>query len=105
MKEEIDKQVFEHLVSLAALKLTLEESEYLRGQMNQQLQVIHEMEQIPIEEKMVISSHGVQFTDVNSSGFRDDLINPNKPRLDLESLSQNVKENFIIVPEIPHHKV
>ena len=105
MKEEINSQVFDHLVSLAALKLTSQEAEYLRGQMNQQLQVIHEMEQIPIEEELEISSHGVALTPANSSGLREDEIDPLKPKLNLEKIAHDVKDNFIIVPEIPHHKI
>ncbi|HWS22836.1 MAG TPA: hypothetical protein VN226_00170 [Anaerolineales bacterium] len=105
MKEEINRQVFDHLVSLAALKLTPQEAEYLRDQMNQQLQVIHEMEQIPIEEDLEISSHGVALTPSNSAGLREDEIDPHKSRLSLEKIAPDVKNNFIIVPEIPHHKI
>ena len=38
----ITLEIFQHLVSLAALELTEQESEYLRRELNQQLQVIRD---------------------------------------------------------------
>lgn len=105
MKEEIDIQLFERLVSLAAMELTAEEAVYLRGQMNQQLNVIQELDQIPADDTLEISTHGVEYTQANSMSPREDALDPLKPKLNLEKFAPDVKENFIIVPEIPHQKL
>jgi Asp-tRNA(Asn)/Glu-tRNA(Gln) amidotransferase C subunit len=44
MVEEITKDIFAKLVSLAALELNPDEGEYLRGQLNKQLLAVHELE-------------------------------------------------------------
>ncbi|NJN44394.1 MAG: hypothetical protein HC806_06515 [Anaerolineae bacterium] len=48
MPEEITPELFNHLVELAALELTSEESEYLRRELNRQLASIHTLAAIPI---------------------------------------------------------
>lgn len=105
MKEEIDIQLFERLVRLAAMELTEEEAVYLRGQMNQQLNVIQELDQIPTDDKLEISTHGITYTPANSMAPREDALDPTKPKIDLEKFAPEVKDNFIIVPEIPHQKL
>jgi len=105
MKEEIDIEVFDHLVGLAALELSPDEAVYLRAQMNQQLQVIQELEAIPLEEDLPILTHGVGYTNANSAPLRSDETEPNKPLLDLEKFAPEVTDNYVIVPEIPHQKL
>ena len=55
---EITRRVFDHLVALAAFELEHEEAEYLRGELNEQLRAIRELEAIPVEEDVPITSHG-----------------------------------------------
>ena len=62
MSEEITREIFEHLVELAALELTPEEAEYIRQQLNNQLKVIHELEAIPLDSTANVTSHGVPYT-------------------------------------------
>ena len=104
MKEEIDDGLFRRLVELAALELTEEEAVYLRAQLNQQLNVVHEMDAIPVEMDVEISAHGVPYTEANSPALRPDEINP-KPRLDLGSIAPQFRDDYIIVPETPHTKL
>ena len=62
MTDSITPETFAHLVQLAALELNAEEAEYLRGQLNNQLKAIHELEAIPLEQNTPVSLHGVSFT-------------------------------------------
>lgn len=105
MKAEIDIQLFDHLVGLAALELSPEEALYLRAQMNQQLQVIQELEAIPLEEDLLISTHGVKYSRENSPPLREDALETAKPRLDLAKVAPEVNDNYVVVPEIPHQKL
>ena len=69
MPDEITPELFEHLVELAALKLTPDESEYLRKQLNGQLKAIHELEHIPLSDEVPPAAHGVTF----GAGIRPQL--------------------------------
>ncbi len=102
MTEQINKETFAHLVDLAALQLTAEEAEYLRQQLNNQLNAVHELEAIPLDEDAVITSHGVSFTAEISSAPRADVWLPYpNPQTILDQAPQ-VEDGYIIVPEIPH---
>ena len=102
MTEEITPELFSHLVDLAALELSVEESRYLREQMNNQLKSIHELAAIPINEEIHIASHGIEFSREISAQTRSDnclpFSNPDK----LLSQAPEVDDGYIIVPEIPH---
>ena len=65
MKNIITPETFEHLVDLAALEMDTEHGEYLRGELNNQLNAIHELEAIPLEGEIAVTSHGVPYTATN----------------------------------------
>jgi aspartyl-tRNA(Asn)/glutamyl-tRNA(Gln) amidotransferase subunit C len=50
--EKISPELFAHLVDLAAIALDPTQSEYLRSQLNKQLEVIEELKAIPIDESI-----------------------------------------------------
>jgi aspartyl-tRNA(Asn)/glutamyl-tRNA(Gln) amidotransferase subunit C len=102
MTEQITPELFNHLVELAALELDATQAEYLRHELNNQLKAIHELEAIPIDEKILPALHGVPFPHEISPGLRSDewqsCLNPE------EILGQvpDLDSGFIVVPDIPH---
>ena len=72
MSDPITPEIFEHLVQLAALELDAEEAEYIRTQLNNQLKAIHELEAIPLDSAVAITSHGVPYTAETSPAPRPD---------------------------------
>ena len=104
MKEEIDEVLFAHLVQLAALELDPKEALYLRQQLNQQLNVIHEMDAIEVAEDVEASAHGVPYGPNNSAPLRDDDLQI-RPKLDLNQIAPQFRDDYIIVPETPHTKL
>lgn len=76
MNDIITQEIFAHLADLAALELNADEAEYLRQQLNQQIQSIHELAAIPLEEDIKITSHGVPYTPEISPELRDDTWQP-----------------------------
>lgn len=102
MNEEINRETFAHLVELAALQLTPEESEYLRQQLNNQLNAIHELEAIPLDAEAAITSHGVPYTAENSPAPRADAWQPYPDPQAILDQAPQVEDGYIIVPEIPH---
>ena len=102
MTEEITPELFQHLVELAALELSVEEGEYLRKQLNNQLKAIHELESVPLDPSTPIASHGVPYTPSNSPAIREDLILSYPSPEKLLAGAPEVDDNYFVVPDIPH---
>ena len=102
MSDEISLDTFCHLVNLAALEMDETEAEYLRRELNKQLDAIHELEAIPLDRKLAITSHGTKFTPDISPTLRQDQW---KPFMDTQAIldqAPQMEEGYIIVPDIPH---
>jgi len=102
MTDQINKETFQHLVELAALEMNEERAEYLRGELNKQLKSIQEMEAIPFDEDMQISSHGVAYTPQISPPIRDDELHSYQNAAGILGQAPQVDDDYIIVPDIPH---
>jgi aspartyl/glutamyl-tRNA(Asn/Gln) amidotransferase C subunit len=102
MNELITQETFDHLVDLAALQLDAAEAEYLRQQLNNQLNAIHELEAIPLEDDVQVTSHGVPYTAANSPTPREDIWLPCANPEEILAQAPQMEDGYIIVPEIPH---
>jgi aspartyl-tRNA(Asn)/glutamyl-tRNA(Gln) amidotransferase subunit C len=102
MTETIPPDVFSHLVGLAALELDTAEAEYLRKQLNNQLKAIHELEAIPLDEDVAVTSHGVPYTAAISAEPRADEWKPYPNPEEILGQAPLVEDGYLIVPEIPH---
>lgn len=105
MKNQIDPETFKHLVDLAALELDPEEGEYLRGELNNQLNAIHELEAIPLEGESTVTSHGVEYTAQIRQTLREDEWKPLEDPLAIIAQAPESDYGFVIVPDIPHEKL
>lgn len=102
MSEQITKEVFDHLVGLAALQLDDEQGEYLRRQLNNQLKAISELEAIPLDGEVPISLHGVPFEEPASALPREDTWKPYPDPAGILAQAPQVEDGYIVVPDIPH---
>jgi len=95
-------ETFAHLVHLAALEMDEEEAEYLRGELNNQLKAIREMEAIPLDRDKQVTVHGVSYTKETSAAPRQDEPKPyHDPGGIIKQAPQSDGE-YVIVPDIPH---
>jgi aspartyl/glutamyl-tRNA(Asn/Gln) amidotransferase C subunit len=101
MTDEITPELFAHLVELAALELDVQEAEYLRRQLNYQLKAIHELEAIPLDDDIPVTSHGVAYTPEISQPPRADEWQPYPAPQDILAQAPEVDEGYIVVPETP----
>lgn len=101
-KNEISREIFEHLVKLAALELGEEEAQYLFIELNNQLSSIHELEAINIDENIPLASHGVPYTTDTSPPNRSDIWTACDEADAIIDQAPMTKERYIIVPNIPH---
>ncbi len=102
MTDTITPDIFNHLVELAALELTPQEAEYLRGQLNNQLRAISELASIPLPEGTSPAAHGVPYTAENSQAPRGDEWLPFTDAIGIIGQAPQVEDGYIVVPDIPH---
>lgn len=99
---QIDPQTFAHLVELAALDLKAGEGDYLRKELNHQLQAIDELAAIPLDDSVEIAAHGVPYPTDRSAPLRSDepqtLIDP----ASILEQAPETEERYLVVPDIPH---
>jgi aspartyl/glutamyl-tRNA(Asn/Gln) amidotransferase C subunit len=103
--EEIDRSIFDHLVDLAAFHLEPEEKEYLREELNAQLNAIRELEALDVGEGVAITSHGVPYTEEISSPLRADVVEVAPEANDIVAGAPETELRYIVVPDIPHEEL
>lgn len=104
-QDRITPEIFSHLVELAALELGPDEAEYLRRELNGQLNAIHELERIDVEESLPITSHGVPYRGGLVPHLRDDLAGPGELADDILEQAPELEGRYIVVPDIPHREL
>jgi len=98
----ISKEIFDHLVDLASLELSAEEAAYLHKELNEQLKAIHELEAIPLDEEVKITSHGIPYTAEESLHLREDEVIKYSSIDDLANQFPQFEDGYVIVPDIEH---
>jgi len=97
LPEKITREMFDKLVSLAALELDEEESEYLRTELNHQLAAVKELSEIPIDEDIAPSLHGI---DCQGNPPRPDEWQPFPDPDAILGLAPETRGRYFVVPEI-----
>ena len=105
MAEKISKELFDHLVELAALELNSEEAQYLRRELNNQLSAIDELAAIPIPEETPFASHGIPYTPYTRPQLRVDSPVDSGVSGQIMSQAPESDDAYILVPEIPHEEL
>jgi aspartyl-tRNA(Asn)/glutamyl-tRNA(Gln) amidotransferase subunit C len=105
MDNEITRELFEHLVELAALELSSDESQYLLQELNNQLISIHQLAAIPLEKSTTVTSHGVSYTSEIKPDIRADIHIPCENPEALLDQAPEVEDGYIVVPEIPREEL
>lgn len=102
MPEKITKEVFDHLVNLAAMELTEEEAEYLLDQLINQLSSIKELSQITVDDSIKPAAHGVPYNSEISAGVRKDIIKKFPFPDDILKGAPQEEDRYFIVPGVQH---
>lgn len=100
--DPITPEVFAHLVELAALELTGEQADYLRRELNQQLQAIRDLEAIELPTGVEITSHGVPYSPEIRPELRDDQERPAELADLILEQAPALEDRYLVVPDIPH---
>jgi aspartyl-tRNA(Asn)/glutamyl-tRNA(Gln) amidotransferase subunit C len=102
MTDAITPEIFEYLVTLAALELTPDEGQYLRQQLNNQLKAIAELERLPIADDVPPAAHGVTYRPGLRPALRDDVHRPSDRAAAILAQAPEVEDGYLVVPDIPH---
>ena len=105
MSDYITPETFNHLVKLAELDMDAEEAEYLRGELNNLLKSIKELEAIPLDDQVPLSLRGVPYSQANSQALRADEWKPFENVAGIIDQAPEVDDDHIIVPDIPHTRL
>lgn len=97
----IPREVFDHLVDLAAFELAEDEKTYLHEQMNHQLDAIRELEAIPLPEDLPITTHGVEYGKDGKPALRKDEWTAYENTDEILSQAPDLQDGYIVVPDIP----
>jgi len=97
LPEKITREMFDKLVFLAALELDEEESEYLRTELNHQLAAVKELSEIPIDEDVQPSLHGIE---CQGNPPRPDEWQPFPDPDAILALAPEREGRYFVVPEI-----
>ena len=100
--QAITEDIFNHLVGLASLELSLEEAEYLRQELNNQLMAIDELEAIPLDDETPVTTHGVPYTAQITPAAREDQWEACPNPEDILAQAPEVKDRYVVGPDIPH---
>jgi len=102
MTEEITPELFEHLVDLAAFAFDPKEADYLRRELNKQLNAIHQLEAVPLDADVPPASHGVDFTPQIRPPLRQDIWQQCENPQEILAQAPQVEDGYFVVPDIPH---
>ncbi|MGA9534007.1 MAG: aspartyl/glutamyl-tRNA amidotransferase subunit C [Anaerolineales bacterium] len=103
--EAISKDVFDHLVGLAQFELSADEGEYLRRELNGQMESIRQLGAIELGEDIPIASHGVPYELDIRPPVREDEIEPSTLADAIVERAPETEDRFIVVPDIPHEEL
>lgn len=102
MADIISPELFDKLVELAALELDSVEAEYLRGQLNNQLKAVAELERIPVPDDIPPAAHGITFGRGLRPVWRVDEPTREVDPAAILAQAPEADDGYFVVPDIPH---
>ena len=105
MPEMIDRALFEELTQTGALKISPEEGELLRAELNEQLSVIRQLESIPLSDVHHPVVHGNPYPPEIRCGLREDVRHPFAAPEEILLQAPVSKDGYFVSPDVPHIKL
>ena len=105
MQEVISKEIFNELVRTGRIGLAPDEAESLRFEMNRQMDVIRQLEAIPLEETVNPVIHGNPYPKAIRCELREDIVKPfeNSSAIIFEAPLSH--DGYIVSPDVVHQKI
>lgn len=104
-EEVIDKKIFEDLVRTGEIGMTQEEAEDIRQEMNRQMNVIRQLESIPLDESLSPVIHGNPYPPEIRCGLREDLLVPFENAAEIIAQAPLQRDGCIVSPDVEHQRI
>ena len=105
LKELISKEIFEELAQTGRIGYSPEEAEMLRREMNRQMDVIRQLESIPLDEELPPVIHGNPYAPEIRCELRDDAWKPFDDPERIISQAPVHRDGYIVSPDVIHQKI
>ena len=101
----IEKSLFAEIMQTAAIDLFPDESEILCEELNCQMEIIRQLEAIPLDENISPVVHGNPYPFDIRCGLRQDEWVPFADPNSIISQAPFSKDDFIVSPDVPHQRI
>ena len=105
MAEAVSRTLFQELAKTGALDLPPEEGEMLRAELNEQLEVVRQLESIPLDETLPPVIHGNPYPPEIRCGLREDVRHPFAAPEEILLQAPVSKDGYFVSPDVPHIKL
>ncbi len=105
MDEIINSELFNKLAKTAGLLLTDHEADLLRKEMNRQMDVIRQLEAIPLHGELKPVVHGNPYPEKIRCNLRADEWKPYENAAGIVREAPKSRDGYVISPDIPHQKI
>ena len=105
MQEVIGKETFDELVRTGRIGTDPEEAEALRLEMNRQMDVIRQLEAIPLEDMVRPVIHGNPYPEALRCGLREDIVKPFENVSAIIHEAPLSRDGYIVSLDVAHQKI
>ena len=105
MQEVISKEIFTELVRTGRIGLAPDEAESLRFGMNRQMDVICQLEAIPLGETVNPVIHGNPYPKAIRCELREDIVKPFENASAIVGAAPLSCDGYIVSPDVTHRKI
>ena len=104
-EDVINADLFSELVQTAASCLKHDETETLRMELNREMDIIRQLESIPLDENVSPVIHGNPYPANIRCGLRQDEWIPFADPQSIVSRAPFSQDDFIVSPDVPHLRI
>ena len=105
LSEVIGCELFDELARTGGITLSPEEAEDLREEMNRQMQIIRQLEAIPLDDRICPVIHGNPFPAEVRCGLREDEWIPFPDPRAIPGQAPVSRDGYFVSPDVPHQKI
>ena len=105
MTERVCRTLFQELAKWGALNIPPEEGERLRAGLNEQLEMIEQLEAIPLDGELSPVIHGNPYPSAVRCELREDVWSPFAAPTEIVAQAPLSREGYIVSPDVAHVKL
>ena len=105
MKEMIDQELFDELAQTGEIGMTPGEAEEIRRKLNRQMDVIRQLESIPLDEMLSPVIHGNPYPPDVRCGLRADVPAPFENAAEIIAQAPRRQDGYIVSPDVEHQRI